>query len=345
MCVDTCTKYNESYDSFADLYSRQCVTKCPDDKYTIKDNNTRRCEPRCTHLDEYTDWTTGYCVTMCPPGLYADPVTLTCVVNCSLYSQRYIYLVNQSCVSNCKDVGLYQNQVTRTCVNPFGCPAGFWGLNSTGVCVDVCPTYPDLFGDIVTKTCVLACPNETTGSQNYYADFSTRQCVKVCPQIPALFARNDTRRCVSECPDKSYADNYTRKCVLNCSLTPGQTYADNSTNRCVTACPTQPDYFASNQTYECVSLCTSIPKMYADYSTRKCVENCPGGEIDTYAYEQTRFCVRKCPGNLYMENTTMTCEAICKTGFADPKSKFCIKICPPFTYGHVGVGGNKTCKS
>lgn len=43
MCVDTCTKYNASYDSFADLYSRQCVTACPSDKSTIKDNNTRQC--------------------------------------------------------------------------------------------------------------------------------------------------------------------------------------------------------------------------------------------------------------------------------------------------------------
>ncbi len=109
MCVDTCTKYNNSYDSFADLYSRQCVTQCPIDKFTIKDNNTRKCEPRCTRLNEYADWTTGYCVTMCPSGWYADPVTLTCVQNCSLYSQRYIYELNRSCVTNCKDVGLYQN--------------------------------------------------------------------------------------------------------------------------------------------------------------------------------------------------------------------------------------------
>lgn len=40
----------------------------------------------------------------------------------------------------------------------------------------------------------------------------------------------------------------------------------------------------------------------------------------------------------------MTCESICKTGFADPQSKFCIGVCPPFTYGHVGAGGSKTCK-
>lgn len=134
---------------------------------------------------------------MCPPNFYADPVTLTCVSNCSLYSQRYIYEANRSCVSNCKDVNLFANDYTRTCVTSFNCQSGFWGLISTGVCVDVCPNTPDMFGDIVTKTCVQTCPNETTGSENYYADFSTRECVKVCPQIPALFARNDTRSCVS----------------------------------------------------------------------------------------------------------------------------------------------------
>ena len=72
LCVDTCKKYNNSYDSFADLYTRECVIICPEDKFTIKDIHTRRCEPRCTHLNEYADWATGYCVNMCPPDWYAD---------------------------------------------------------------------------------------------------------------------------------------------------------------------------------------------------------------------------------------------------------------------------------
>lgn len=46
-----------------------------------------------------------------------------------------------------------------------------------------------------------------------------------------------------------------------------------------------------------------------------------------------------------MENSTRTCEAICTTGYADPKSKYCISRCPPYTYGHVGIGGVKTCKT
>lgn len=73
---------------------------------------------------------------MCPIGWYADPLTLTCAKNCSLYSQRYIYEANRSCVSNCKDLNLFADDSTRICVTPFLCPEGYWGLISTGVCVD-----------------------------------------------------------------------------------------------------------------------------------------------------------------------------------------------------------------
>ena len=84
----------------------------------------------------------------CPstPSLFADPVTQTCVSNCSLYILRYIYLANRTCVTQCPS-GLYADDSTRTCVVAADCPAGFWGLNSSRVCVDVCPTTPDLFGD------------------------------------------------------------------------------------------------------------------------------------------------------------------------------------------------------
>ena len=53
---------------------------------------------------------------MCPDGWYSDPVTLSCIDNCSLYSQRYIYETNRSCVSNCKDVNLFADDSTRFCV-------------------------------------------------------------------------------------------------------------------------------------------------------------------------------------------------------------------------------------
>jgi hypothetical protein len=109
-CVDTCVKYNDSADYYADLYSRRCVTSCPVDKFTVKDNTTRKCLPRCTNLSHYADPTTGYCVSMCPLLWYADPVTLTCVQDCTLYSQMYMYETNRSCVPDCKALGLYKDQ-------------------------------------------------------------------------------------------------------------------------------------------------------------------------------------------------------------------------------------------
>ena len=113
-------------------------------------------------------------MTGCPLLYYADPVTKTCVSDCSLYSEGYKYEGNRSCVKECLSLGLYADDESRMCVVAGDCPDGYWGLNSSGVCVDECPTTPDLFGDESSKTCVLTCPNETTISENYYADFSTR---------------------------------------------------------------------------------------------------------------------------------------------------------------------------
>lgn len=49
-CVDVCP-FNSSYDSYGDLFSRKCVVNCPLDKFTVKDKNTRLCEPKCTRND------------------------------------------------------------------------------------------------------------------------------------------------------------------------------------------------------------------------------------------------------------------------------------------------------
>ena len=83
--------------------------------------------------------------------------------------------------------------------------------------------------------------------------------------------------------------------------------------------------------------------MYADYSTRKCVKYCPTALNFTYADEYSRFCTRICLNNTFKENSTLTCNAICVTGFADPKTRYCIEVCPPYTYGYTSAQGVSSC--
>ena len=60
------------------------------------------------------------------------------------------------------------------------------------MCVPVCPTNPDYYGDNVTRKCVYNCSNTT------FADPTTRRCVTTCPD--GYFGQNSSRRCVQECP-------------------------------------------------------------------------------------------------------------------------------------------------
>ena len=58
--------------------------------------------------------------------------------------------------------------------------------NSTGDCVTVCPSDPDMFGQINIK-----------------------KCVYVCDHLLDLWADNSTRTCVNKCPNGTYSDNFT----------------------------------------------------------------------------------------------------------------------------------------
>lgn len=41
-----------------------------------------------------------------------------------------------------------------------------------------------------------------------------------------------------------------------------------------------------------------------------------------------------------MQNSTGTCVKNCSEGFADPKTRYCIAVCPNYSYGYLT---NRTC--
>jgi len=152
MCVSTCFS-NSTYVSFADEYTRTCVTSCPSDKLTVGDKTNWKCVERCSNLSQFADPVTGHCESICSDGYFADNSTQLCVSNCSLYSLKYGNTATKVCVDLCQNTTLYADDLTRLCVNSTSCPPGYFGLNATKVCVAICPSSTDLYGDIYTKTC------------------------------------------------------------------------------------------------------------------------------------------------------------------------------------------------
>lgn len=67
--------------------------------------------------------------------MFADPISRRCVDDCSLYSERYGYETDRTCVEQCPVDGLYANDDSRRCVAAINCQDGTFGLDPERVCV------------------------------------------------------------------------------------------------------------------------------------------------------------------------------------------------------------------
>ena len=89
--------------------------------------------------------------------------------------------------------------------------------------------------------------------------------MSVCPIIPSYFGYNNT--CVASCPNNTYADNFTRLCLLSTQCN-NVTYGDPTSQTCVSVCPF--NYYADvrNTSLLCVQVCPT--GWYADDATKHC---------------------------------------------------------------------------
>lgn len=125
---------------------------------------------------------------------------MQCVSRCPASPPHFGYKGNWTCVKDCP-LTLWADSSTRLCVST--CPGVTFRLTSfRRECVNVCPSNPDLYGDLDSKNCESVC---TTGK---FADPTDRMCKNGC--LP-LFQYNF--RCVAKCPDGFYA-NSTGDCVV-----------------------------------------------------------------------------------------------------------------------------------
>lgn len=155
------------------------------------------------------------------------------------------------CLTQCPfgQFGVYQDLTAKYC--SVDCPDGWFADNSTWTCVQQCPSTP-----------------------SYYADLDSKTCVDKCREELSLFAYDIGRICVTECPSAYFADNFTRRCLLDCLLEPSTYEFVNGTERiCMLQCPI--GYFADNSTRTCVSNCPDSPNYFAHWESRTCVTVCP----------------------------------------------------------------------
>lgn len=243
--------------------------------------------------------------------------------------------MNRFCHSNCTDpvnpttsvVTLYyRNNFTKVCVISTGCPANYFGDNSTDFCVKYCPivSTQQTWGHISTQTCVNQCYG------NLWGDASTGVplCIAKCPSLPAKWSYDPTMICVTMCPanDNLYGEDFNRTCVATCpniTIAPYQTFHYDPTRRCLKDCP---------ETY------------FGDYTTGRCYstpQQCTFGWGDDYNNSCVHLCTGPTPWDSFGDNTTRLCTIFCTEGlYADPftGTRMCVPVCP----GTYDIYGNKT---
>lgn len=191
------------------------------------------------------------------------------------------------------------------------------------LCVEICPSNPDLYGD-ANGFCVATC----TGGE--FANSLTRLCVASCLTASGLFQYNG--RCTKFCPVGFYADG-NGDCVTkdNCQAS---TFAQNSTTSCVGTCV---NGFADPNSRYCIAVCPT--DWYGDTNGMVCTQSCSNSQT---ASNISNMCVSTCTNNTY-KTSTGVCSPTCPTGFADSSSWSCVPSCPTGVHNTYGDTVNKIC--
>lgn len=137
--------------------------------------------------------------------MYTDESIRTCVATCNATLNLYRDETTWKCVEICplNTFGDYSNSADKKCVAT--CPSSWYSDNSTWTCVQNCPSVP-----------------------SYYKDTTLGQCVFTCRAELQEYALDVGRICVTDCPTGYYADNNTRRCLIDCLIVPS-TYRFNET--------------------------------------------------------------------------------------------------------------------
>lgn len=150
----------------------------------------------------WADSDSGFCVEMCPDGVFGDPNTMECVD-----------------LSSCP-TGYYGDDTNNECVLPADCPTNTPyadPVSGSRMCVALEDCPDDTYGDVVQKECVYNGDCYTTIP---YTDEKTRRCVVL--SFFLLFFLLGTllllhssfhKKNKDKCSSGTFADSSTMSCV------------------------------------------------------------------------------------------------------------------------------------
>ena len=351
--------YEPKVDGDNSITQRTCVTKCPNNKPYLRENN--HCDEHCNEKNYNYYFPENYtCISNCPK----DKKTLKRDVNLNIYEcidncpLNYYTDTNNNCTSSCNDsIKGYKYYVPseRICLPKCNetlyytdgyecltsCKEGHYSLNK--ICVEKCPSYKKYFIDefthgesITQKECLFSCNNEypflkidkdgdSTDENSYLY-----KCMGSCD-----YYKNQTepKECVDECKDnyKFYIlDNQGRHaCLESCPdnyFYLEEEYENNNNIKCYEECPQ--DTYKKINSFICVKDCET---KIIDYENRECVYGCK--ESQKYWSKDSnniKYCLKKCNNELgpYLTNEG-ECVKSCNgnnyiINSIDPLNKKCV---------------------
>jgi len=107
VCVASCPWNPNTYITWANPDTRQCVTKCPTFPIKYADNFTKTCVDTCPKTptvaqNTYADPTSQSCVDECPNNYYVDLDKSICVMHCTIHPvMQFFDQSTGNCVTSC----------------------------------------------------------------------------------------------------------------------------------------------------------------------------------------------------------------------------------------------------
>ena len=305
---------------------RTCVTKCPDDRPFLKNNNF--CEEKCDEpFFNYYSAVDYKCLHKCQANMkiiQRDTNIFECIENCPLSPTPYFEDVNKTCIESCENSAYgykYYIPSERKClpkcekeyfIDGFqcltSCPEGKYALGQT--CIDKCPIQQPYFvgtfthgetGSDTQKKCLFNCPKdypflkkddanelyECTGSCDFYKNTTEpKECVEKCDGNYKFFILDEQSRHI---------------CLESCpEKSPYYTYdyledPNNEENiGCYESCPQNPPTYKKINSFECVKTCTD---KIVDYEKKECVYGCSVNQ--KYSKDNgIKYCLKECNNEL-----------------------------------------------
>lgn len=321
----TCLKCKDEFYNYNGL----CVTECPQEYYSSKENN--ECKPciagcskcnnsiSCLVCNKNFYYYENKCLSECP--VYTTPTSLdeasrleciSCGEDCEVCN------FNNSC-SKCKSKFLYNGKCIETC------PKNTYSVFNPNNCLNC---------DSNCKSCISSKNNCIECYNNYYLHIKHNKCYQDCPI--GTFKDNELMIC-SDCNDRCSScdskDNcqtcklgfnlHEGKCVSSCPIGTTSIYGiciacENNCNNCLSNSP---------------SICIECNKNTLLNKNSKCVSKCENGYFPDFSTRKCSKCIKNCEECL----DNKTCSS-CFLGYFNINNKECISECP---YGYTDI--DRTC--